>query len=371
MLAIQTTVNANLYGLKIGNAELAGVLNLDFRGVTNCVVQEMRNVNVFMDASWKSALLRIGRFWNPGFVTDCYPQTISYSAGSPFEMIGNFPQIRCVGEVKGVDIIIAACTEINDLVSNGPFEEGVEVVCDINNPPTFAFDQNVPSSNFFRNNLVPVMYIQLRKSIHDKHLVQAGFNIRSLRPRLYGDIDGGVTKYKVDERITSVSALYLGTVVIDPVTIKTKFIFAENEVAAGMLGGYGIKSINPDTDQREYTNLRGLNYWLDVSGGKKIQPGLFFGMFKNMGTASPLVDINEFPNDFSSYEDATYGFGQTIDWYFIVAPRLLWTPHDMFSIGLEFLVYHTLFGTVNCNGKVDSTHAVNDFRTMCAGYFYF
>src|SRR5579859_1012416 len=113
MLGIQTTLNLNISGLNIAHANLVGSISVDFRGVNDCVIQALRNINAFVELDWKKALLPVGQTWTPCFVTDCFPETVSYGAGAPFECFGNVSQMRFVYDLGAVELLIALCSEVD------------------------------------------------------------------------------------------------------------------------------------------------------------------------------------------------------------------------------------------------------------------
>ncbi len=223
--------------------------------------------------------------------------------------------------------------------------------------------------------------------------------VRTIKPRLESDLC-----FKVHELVTGVMAFWLLQINQKPVTATAKLIYAENCVAEGMLGAYGIKQINPLTDQRSYTPVRSLNCWFDIHrkdegpalsilpsqdmGGTKPgdhtsefrniwwDPGLFFGFGKNLGSSDCLInpaDFHEF--GFDSFQDVVFGGYSCkedifIDWLFRLAPRF--TVHfKNFWIGIEAEWMRAMYGCVGQKAKVFDTHPVDNFRFLAAWYYFF
>ena len=56
-----------------------------------------------------------------------------------------------------------------------------------------------------------------------------------------------------------------------------------------MLGGYAVTSVDPRTEEQEYTPYRHSMTWLNVVYGKKWKPGIFVGYLKNLGTGKAIA----------------------------------------------------------------------------------
>jgi hypothetical protein len=118
MLGIQTTLNLDVSGLKIAHADMSGNISVDFRGVNDCVIQALRSINTYMELDWKKVLVRLGHTWIPCFVIDCFPETVSYGAGSPFECFGNAGQITMLVQVHLKIVLWLYQVKIYDVILN-------------------------------------------------------------------------------------------------------------------------------------------------------------------------------------------------------------------------------------------------------------
>lgn len=351
MLAIQTFLTVKATGVKVGSADLSGTIDVDFRGVSDTTINMLRSYNAYIDLVWKNTQLKFGQYFNPVYVQDCYPETISYNTGGPIEPYGNLPQVKLQHNFFGwFEAIAAAAADINETVSIAG-----------NSSSTATF-----SSAYQRNAKVPVFHVQLRKLVNKKHLLMTGVEIRRIRPRLVSALNR-----RVKEQLVSTSVFALAKFVIKPVVVKAKIMYSENGAPDGLLGGYGIAGIDALTDKRFYTNLRTFNAWFEIFLDKRIKPGLFVGFTKNLGTSHCLVDISQITHvTFASTAYTTFGFGQDIDWLLRISPRLLWAKNN-FSMGAELEYTRATFGTINRCGRVEDTHPVENTRFVVTWAYTF
>ena len=56
-----------------------------------------------------------------------------------------------------------------------------------------------------------------------------------------------------------------------------------------MLGGYAVKSIDTTSGIEQYTDLKCLSGWIDLSTGKEIEFGLFAGYSKSLGATDNIA----------------------------------------------------------------------------------
>lgn len=102
-----------------------------------------------------------GQTWHPMFVTDVFPQVVSFNTGSPFQPFSRNPQIRLTQSFDKFNLIAALLTQ-RDVTSNGPA----------------GF-----SSSYLRNNLIPSAHLQLQYK-SESFVTGAGVDYKSLTPRI-------------------------------------------------------------------------------------------------------------------------------------------------------------------------------------------
>jgi hypothetical protein len=106
--------------------------------------------------------------------------------------------------------------------------------------------------------------------------------------------------------------------------------------------------------------------WGEISGGKEIELGLFFGYTKNLGAGDNVVGTYYF-----SRLDAS-DKGKLIDNIFRISPRIQFNSGKT-RISVEWEGTSAAYGIPNNNnkGKVENTKAVLDIRALIGVYYFF
>lgn len=92
MLAIQSRLTFRFSGPDVLGAQTTGLIEGDFFG--NASINSLRLRHAFVKLKWKHTELISGQYWNPLFSTSCFPGTISFNTGTPFNSFARNPQIR-------------------------------------------------------------------------------------------------------------------------------------------------------------------------------------------------------------------------------------------------------------------------------------
>lgn len=341
MLAIESRLRAVIIGPDVLDAQSLGVLEGDFIGVSDATVNTFRLRNAFAHLDWQNISLLAGQYWHPLFVPECYPDTISFNSGIPIEQLAREPQIRFTPKVGRANLILAAISQLN-FENDGP--QGL-------------------NSKYARDAVIPNLHAQLQIPINS-HVVGIGIDYKRLVPRLVTD-----KNYKVTESINSTSALaYIG-LNWPTVTFNTKVVYAQNLTNADSISGYAVTCINPTTDERQYTNLQSVSFWIDTAYKKKVEPGLFAGYVKNIGAQKTI--IQSIVNDQGETVSLIYAAGQEdVDYVLRISPRIRWFLKPVvFAAELEYT--RASFGTVTNSGKVTCTYPVNNTRLQLAVFYCF
>jgi hypothetical protein len=345
ILAIQTRLNATIIGPDIAEAAVKSFIEGDFRGTSDATINTFQMRHSMIRLDWKRIGILMGQFFHPIFVEECNAgDRISFNTAQPYGpgTVRN-PQLRIDYKFSRASrLILAAISEVGFL-STGP---------------------DGPSSRYIRNSKTPLLHAQLQWKVHD-HVFGAGIDLRTLKPRLVSD-----KNYKVDEIIRSVSGIAYLALKFSKFIFKIEGTLASNAFGYDMLGGYGISSVNPVTDERTYTPLRNAGVWAEITrNAKKFKPGIFVGVVKNIGAPHNLAPVSSVPGA-TSLIDLIYGRGVDIDLLFKVSPRVLWSIKALdFGAELEFIRSYP--GTILQDGKVACTDPVNDVRFMFAAFYYF
>jgi len=303
-LAVQSRLSGVITGPDAFGAKTSGLLEGDFFAQQNDNINLFRLRHAFIKLNWEHTELLTGQYWNPLFVTGCFPGTISFNTGTPIQSFSRNPQIRITRQIGPISIMAAALAQ-RDFSSRGP---------DPNDPSVTAV-----SSEYLRNAHVPDMHFQVHFATSDEQgiveslLIGSGVAYKNIVPRLKSD--WLLNTYAVDEKVHGITTILFTKIVTAPFTGKLQGRYGENIPDLLSLSGFAVKEIvDFTTGEQSYTPLRNLSAWGEIhSNGSRFQAGLFAGVTKNIGTKDPM----------SSPGNRVYGLGTNIESLIRIAPRLL------------------------------------------------
>lgn len=341
---LNSTPNSNFYtlysrlgvdvaGPKLGTAKTSAKIEADFRG-TGSSYSVIRLRHAYLNLDWGKSALLLGQTWHPLF-GDVSPQILNLSVGAPFQPFSRAPQIRYRYTNKNLQLTGAAVWQ-SQYMSQGPAEK---------------------SQEYIKKSCMPELYIGADYK-NGGLLAGAGIELLSLKPRTEAIGENG-KKYKVDERITTLSYEAHIKYTNKDWFVGAKSVLGSNLTQASGLGGFGIKSVEKHTGEQKYTPIRVSSSWLNVVYGRKWKPGIFVGYAKNLGTSDELVS------------DKLYGTGTNLDQLMTAGAELTYNvPHWKF--GLEYTLTSAWYGSLDkSNGEIKDTHAVCNNRIVAVAMFMF
>jgi hypothetical protein len=329
ILSIQTRLAGTITGPDVLGAKTMGYFETEFFGSTDATINTLRLRHAFLKFTWDHFEFLAGQFWHPMFVVDCYPGTIGFNTGAPFQPFIRSPQLRLTTKFEPFKLILTALSQ-RDFQSPGPAGN---------------------SSIYLRNAVIPNLNAQIQISFLKNSLIGGGVDFKRLAPRI-------VTKgnSKTDETVDGLSFIGFLKLAFSDFSFKAEGVYGENLAEMIMLGGYAVK----DTTQKkwEYTPNKNLSLWCDISYGKDIEVGLFGGYSKNLGTKD-------------NYQ-VFYGRAEDIDDLIRVSPRIQFTFGKV-KIAGEIETMFAKFGKVDRNdkGKVSDTKGVTNIRGQLAFMYIF
>lgn len=329
ILSIQTRLAGTITGPDVLGAKSMAYFETEFFGSTDATINTLRLRHAFLKFMWEHFELLAGQYWHPLFVVDCYPGTIGFNTGAPFQPFIRSPQIRFTTKINPIKLILTASSQ-RDFSSPGP---------------------NGNSSIYLRNSVIPNLNAQLQVSFLKNSLIGGGVDFKRLAPRI-------VTKsgMKTDETVDGMSFIGFAKLAFSDFLFKAEAVYGENLAEMIMLGGYAVK----DTSQEkwEYTTNQNLSLWAEVSYGKDIEVGLFGGYSKNLGTKDNYTVF--------------YGRAEDIDDLIRISPRIQFTFGKV-KIAAEIEAMFANFGKVDRNdkGKISDTKGVTNIRGQLAFMYIF
>ncbi len=334
MLSLQSRLSGRVSGPDLLGAQTSGRLEGDFFAQANDNIHLFRLRHAFIRLDWEDTHLTMGQYWNPLFVTSCFPATVSFNTGVPIQPFARNPQIRLRQEIGRFDVILAALSQ-RDYVSHA---------------------QGKASSRFLRQSGLPDMHLQLHYAA-SQWKAGAGLAYKAIVPRLQTGVG-----LATDARVSGWSFLAFTSLQLDAFTIKLEAFSGQNVSDVLQISGYAVEQMNPTTDQRSYLPRRNFSLWADIhTNGKPFQAGLFAGYTRNLGTPSPVIDNPQL----------IYGFGNQIASLYRIAPRILYHANPLrFALEVEYT--SAAFGQEFDRHAVPvNLHRTTNMRILFATYYFF
>lgn len=328
-LAIQSRISAKVTAPDALGAKTGGMLEGEFFGTTEGDINGFRLRHAFITLKWNSTTLLVGQTWHPMFITDVFPQVVSFNTGAPFQPFSRNPQVRITHSIDNFNLIAALCSQ-RDITSTGPIGY---------------------STSYLKNAVLPNAHFQLQ--YNSSNLVAgSGIDYKKLVPRIET-----VKKIQTDESVSSYSLLGYLKIKTESADFLFEGVYGGNNSDLMMLGGYGVTNTDPNTGIENYSATKAFSVWTDINFGKDIQPGIFIGYSKNLGSDDEI-------------KGAIYSRAGNIDNLFRISPRLV-INSGKFRVAAEFEVTSAAYGTTDNYAKVANTKTVTNYRGLMGVYLFF
>jgi len=332
-LSLQSRLAFNWHGTKALGAKIGAKIEGDFFAQSNDNINLFRLRHAYIKMNWEHTELLVGQYWIPMFTTDCFPGTVSFNTGTPFNPFGRNPQIKVSHSFDKLKLSAVAHSQ-RDYTSRGP--SGI-------------------SSEYLRNTAIPEITGMIDYK-SDKLTTGFGAAFKSIIPLT--ETDQG---YATNTKLSSYSAYAFLKYKAPKLTFKIKGIYGQNTPDYLSIGGFAITQYNALTGYQDYEPISSISTWTDIaSNGKKWQIGIFGGYTQNLGTTSPIVA-----------DTAIYGLGTNISNLYRVSPRLIFNSGKLrLASELEYTMakYGTSFDAKNV---ALTTESATNFRILFAVYYFF
>ena len=314
MLGLQARPRIIATGAKAFGAQITGVLEGDFLGVSQADSRSLRLRHGYLNMKWENVDLLLGHSWHPMFVPECFPATISMGAGVPFHVLNRAPQARYTVRLGNSISLMGAILIHGYHKSTGPAEAQRN-----SGLPDTQFQFKVKTDNVFAS-------------------FTAGYKF--LTPRLVTDGD-----VKTNETIGSFNIAANTKLSFKPVTVKFEGIYGQNLTHFVMIGGYGATDDPTIVDDYSYTNINTLSVWSDVAlNFDLIEVAIFGGYSSNLGAKGDYYSL------------IGYTRGEDIKSIFRVSPRVI-VKSGKVDFGLEYMVTGAQYGNLD---TVNSEYSFTD-----------
>ncbi|MCK4663615.1 MAG: hypothetical protein KAT68_12165 [Bacteroidales bacterium] len=337
-LSIQSRLKGTITGPDAFGAKTSGILEADFFGNVSNIFRLRHAIVKF---NWTNTELITGQYWHPMFVTGCFPGTVSFSTGVPFQPFSRNPQIRVTQKFGSLNVIAAAMTQ-RDFSSPGGY-------------------------SVLSNSGLPDLHGQVQFTSGDI-FAGGGLGYKILKPSLTDALGN-----KSDATVGGVYAIGFAKIKIELLTIKVEGIYGQNMHDLLMTNGYAYSKFDITNGDIEYTPMNNISLWTDVhTNGKEYQVGLFVGYMKNLGANKDLVADPGGNMIFTRFNN------DMLDYAFRISPRIIFNSGKTRIAGeIEYTgaAYVTTDdqGNINMNskGKITDSETVGNLRLLLAVYYFF
>lgn len=331
-------VDVNGPELNNGKIKTSAKLEVDFRG-SGTSYTFLRLRHVYFNLDWGKSALLVGQTWHPLY-GDVSPDILNLNMGAPFQPFSRAPQIRYRYTTTNF-VVTAAALWQSQYLSVGP----------ANNIPGTTSTQK--SQNFIKNSCVPEFYL----GVDYKKLgliAGAGVHVASITPRTQSQVGDDI--FKVNERVTGVSAEAHVKYVKDNLSVAAKTVLGSNLTQTSTVGGYGVTSTDSRTGRQEYSPTRTSHSWVNMVYGNKLRLGVFGGYLKNLGSKDNVSGL--------------IGTGTNVDQITTATAEMTYNIPN-WKFGLEYSWTGAWYGDNDSKGKVVDTHLVKNNRIVAVAIFQF
>lgn len=339
LYALYSRVGVDVAGPMLGKARTSAKVEVDFRG-SGTSYSLFRLRHAYFNLDWGTSALLVGQTWHPLY-GDVAPEILNLNMGAPFQPFSRAPQVRYRFTRKHFQLTASAIWQ-SQYLSVGPASDKA------------GETSTSKSQNFIKNSCVPEFYVGMDYR-RPELIAGAGVHVSSIRPRIKSVV--GSDTYKVDERVTGVSAEAHLKFTHERFLLSAKSVLGTNLTQTSTVGGYGITSVDPRTGEQTYTPLRTSATWLNVAYGKTWRPALFFGYLKNLGASTEVSDV--------------LGTGTNLDQLLNATAELTYNRGN-WKLGAEYSLCNAWYGDeFSAKAKALSSHTVMNHRVVMTAIYQF
>ncbi len=333
MLSIQTRLNLKVNGPDVLGAKTSGLIEFEFFGTSDADVNGVRMRHAYVDMNWGNTLLRAGQTWHPLFDAELVASTVSFNNGVPFQPFTRAPQLRLTQNLTKDFSIYGAISTQRDFSALGA--SGL-------------------SNNYLRNSGLPDISGGIKYK-SEAFTIGANADFKTLLPRT--EYTAADKTYRTEETISSFAANTYLRIKSGDLQFKAMGMYGQNLNDMLMIAGYAVKAVKDNGDY-EYTPFKLMSAWGEISYGKEVEVGVFFGYTKNLGT-----EDNTTTTYFARYATGN----KDVESAFRLSPRVIFTT-GAFKFCAELDYTSATYGTMDNLDKnsFKDTKAVNNVRGLLA-----
>ena len=329
-LSMTTRFGLNVTGPEIFGAKSSAKFESDFCGASSGTAFNLRIRQAFTKLAWEHSDLLVGQAWHP-MSGDLMPEVFSLATGAPFNPFNRSPQVRYnYAPVKGLSFTAAALYQ---------YQYG-----------SVGLDGKT-ANTYSRNALVPEFFVGMTAK-GERLTGGFGVNASTIAPRVVAN------NMRVDERLTSYSAMVFGSLKVDYLSVRAKAVYGQNTSHMQQPTGFGIVETF-ENGVNNYESMQLGSAWITMMYGKKLRYGFFAGWLKNFGSAGEKFTSLVVRNNTGM--DQAYRFSPIVTYKVQNMQIGLEYEHTAAAYG-EYFVHENDYPRQVTNGTVTNTHWVANNR---------
>ncbi len=331
--AITSRIATVIKGPDAFGAEITGLIEADFSGVTNSDINGFRLRHAYMKLEWERWGLLLGQWWHPMFGAEVIPTVVSLNTGAPFQPFIRNPQATLTYQTGHSRWLFSMIAQ-RDNASDGP--KGA-------------------SPDYIRDALFPNVHLQYTRT---KGNITTGLaaDYKVIRPRRFVVDDDFQIQY-TSETLNTFAFMAYARYRHQKLDIKGKAIYGQNLSEHLMMGGYGESHVDLQSGTIRYTPLNNLSLWGNILYGDRVVAGLFAGYGKNFGASDEIV---------GNY----YGRGKNIAYLYRLAPSVTFYSGSI-ALCTELEYTAAAYGTPDNRGRVKNHSEVGNLRLLFTALYFF
>jgi len=328
--AMTGRLTAKVTGPDVLGAKAYALMEGDFTGASNSENNSFRLRHAYVKLKWNHAGLTAGQYWHPTNIPEMIPNVLSLNTGAPFHPFSRQPQIR-LDASNGKFNTVLAVTAQRDYTNTGPAGA---------------------SSIYLRNSIVPNLHAQIQ-FVEEKLFAGIGVDYKKLTPRIVTD-----SSYSTEASVNCLSYTVFVMAKTTPLVIKMQWIYGQGLNDHIVMGGYGVTSVDPLTNEHKYSPLNYLSGWMNLqTTGKTWQGSLFAGYTRGFGSKDEI-------------SGPVYARDADIDYVYRVAPMLSYINGKL-VVAAECEFTTAAYGQPDSKLKVsDSSPVTNTRISFSIGYYF-
>jgi hypothetical protein len=346
-LSVVSRLGTKVKGPNVWGAKMSGTLEGDFFGNTESSPSSIgmfRLRHAFVNMDWAKSSLTLGQTWYPNFIPECFPGVANFNTGILFNPFGWATQARFKQNLtKQLSIAVTAYKE-REFTTNAATDGTTTATQN-----SATINSSIPTFNG---------HLQFRSK---NWLAGVQFEYKSIQPLTVSN--GKMTT----EKVTSTSIMGYAKYSNDAFSVKAYGISGGDMSNLVMLGGY--VGYTTGTEVQKFEASKTSSFWLDIaSNGKKVAPGLFFGMTNNNGTGHTLA-----AGETAAYYMRGVSATRVIDRVWRASARVDF-KQNKFRVSPELEYTSAVWGDLNTNGngKADANQVtVGNMRAMVSCVYTF